>query len=261
MSGSRKGSADSFDASRTKNELPAAGIAALIRSQPVLHHRQTLSSTQKLPSHSPIGKTLDERSSRHSDVQLPSSKMPKKKTGRFLPYLKVRKRPKIVAPRPQRSEVEDRIHSAQQQKLHQLQSRLNELRRELEREQEENRTLRIIQKREERTLKKYEDQEYDVHRVARDFTREIRDVKEEIDQERQIKTQLQTQVEEQDHRYQEQRKQLRRFEKLVNEVELLEPEELQEKLKKLTKKLNQIEEKIESKVRRTNDGGKFLFFF
>lgn len=242
MSNERERSADSFDnyfnSSNKENELkPSAGIAALIKSQPVVHHRRA-TPPERLPTISPKAKPST----------VPKQKTLRKKE-RFLPYI----RSKVTIKR-KRSHIEDRIHSAQQQKFNELQSRLNELRRQLENEQEENRTLKIIQKREEQTLKKYEDQEYDIHRVARDFTNEIREVKEQLNEQREIKEKLQVQFEEREQKFVEQRKKLRHFEKLVNDVDLDDGEELKEKYQKLTKKLKQIEDKIQSKVRRLNEG-------
>lgn len=244
MSNERERSADSFDqffnASNKENELkPSAGIAALIKSQPVVHHRRA-TPPERLPSISPKAKPST----------VPKQKMQRKRE-RFLPYI----RPKVTIKR-KRSHIEDRIHSAQQQKFNELQSRLNELRRQLEKEQEENRTLIIIQKREEQTLKKYEDQEYDVHRVARDFTKEIRDVKVQLDEQREIKEKLQVEFEEREKKFHEQRKKLRHFEKLINDVDLDNGEELESKYEKLTNKLKQIEDKIHSKVRRSDEGCK-----
>lgn len=144
--------------------------------------------------------------------------------------------------------MEQRLLSAKRSKFNELQSRLTDLRRQLEAEQEENRVLRIIQKREEKTLKVYEDQEYDVHKVARDYTREIQYVKEVIDEERDTKTKLQKEVETRDEELHRKTKRIKHYEKLVNDEELDEPDELRDRLKASTKQLKHYEEKIATKV-------------
>lgn len=171
---------------------------------------------------------------------------------RFLPYIRPARRSKALPirprPKPPISEVEKRVLSAKQSKFSELQSRMADLRRQLEAEKEENRTLRIIQKREEKALKLYEDQEYDVHKVARDYTREIVYVREALDEERETKTKLQKEVETRDDELREKTKRIKHYEKLVNVEELDEPDELRDRLKAATKKVKQYEEKIATKV-------------
>ena len=156
--------------------------------------------------------------------------------------------PTRTRPKPTKSEVEQRLLSAKRSKFNELQSRLADLRRQLEAEQEENRVLRIIHKREEKTLKVYEDQEYDVHKVARDYTREIEYVKEVIDEERDTKTKLQKEVETRDDELRRKTKRIKHYEKLVNDAELDDPDELRDRLKASTKQLKHYEEKITTKV-------------
>jgi hypothetical protein len=124
----------------------------------------------------------------------------------------------------------------------------HKIRRQLENERIENKTLRLIQKREEKTLQKYEDQEYDVHKIARDYTNEIESVREEIIAERDSKFKLEQDIEEHNDKLRNQTKRLRFYEKLIDEPNLDESDELRERLKQNDKKIKKIQEKINDKV-------------
>lgn len=148
------------------------------------------------------------------------------------------------------SDVRKRVLSAQNQKFNELQSRLNELRRQLENERFENQTLRMIQKREEKALRKYEDQEYDIHKVARNYTHEIADVKDKIIDEKESQTKLEKNIEDRNEQLHDQNKRIRFYHKLVEEEpELDQSDELRQRLEEAEKKLKKYEKKIAHNVR------------
>lgn len=167
---------------------------------------------------------------------------------KLLPYIRSKNRTKRLK-KPAKTEIEQRVLSAQHEKVNELQSRLTELRRQLENERTENKTLRIIQRREEKALQKYEDQEYDVHRMARDYTLEVEEVKTKLTNEREMKIKLEKKVEDRDEILRDQTKRMKFYEKLVYEPNLDEPENLREKLKEQEKNLKKYQDKIATKVR------------
>lgn len=146
-------------------------------------------------------------------------------------------------------ENEERTSSARNNKIKTLESRLAELRRELENQRIENSTLRTIQKREEKAIKKYEEKEYDVHRIVRDFCYEIDHMKEVLTNEREVKTKLEKQIETRNEKLREQTKRLKKYEKIVQEKNLDERHELNEKLNEADKKLQEIQEKLTTQVK------------
>ncbi|CAF3747645.1 unnamed protein product [Rotaria sp. Silwood1] len=170
---------------------------------------------------------------------------------KFLPYIRPSKQRKGITkryPKDNKNEIEKRLLSAQNNKLKQLQSYINEIRRQLEEERIENRTLLLIQKREEKDLKKYTNQLEDIRLIAQDFTQEIEDVKEKINNEREIKLKLEQEIEQHDHILQNQTKRMRFFKKLlINETNLNETEQLREQLNEANKKLKKYQEIISNK--------------
>lgn len=168
---------------------------------------------------------------------------------RILPGLRPKNRTKRLK-KEVVTDVRQRIQSAQNQKYNELQSRLNELRRQLENERFENQTLRVIQKREEKALRKYEDQEYDVHKVARNYTHEIADVKEKIVSEKENQMKLEKDVEDRNVQLHDQTKRIRFYHKLVEEEpQLDQSDDLRERLKEAEKKMKKYEQKIVNNVR------------
>jgi hypothetical protein len=202
---------------------------------------------------------------RGSDSKLKASYTTTKNSTRrkekFLPYIRPKNRRKFVPKKQPKSEVEQRILSAQNEKVNKIQSQLAEIRRQLENERIENKTLRLIQKREEKTLQKYEDQEYDVHKIARDYTNEIESVREEIIAERDSKFKLEQDIEEHNDKLRNQTKRLRFYEKLIDEPNLDESDELRERLKQNDKKIKKIQEKINDKVNLYINYLVFSFYF
>ncbi|CAM4802180.1 unnamed protein product [Rotaria magnacalcarata] len=145
-----------------------------------------------------------------------------------------------------KNDTEPRGSSARNNKIKTLESRLAELRRELENQRVENSTLRTIQRREEKAIKKYEEKEYDIHRIVRDFTYEIDHMKEILTNERETKGKLEKQIEVRDDKLRDQTKRLKKYEKIVQEKNLDERHELREKLNETDKKLQEIQEKLAS---------------
>lgn len=146
--------------------------------------------------------------------------------------------------------IQQRVQSAQNKKYNELQSRLNDLRRQLESERFESQTLRMIQKREEKALRRYEDQEYDVHKIARNYTHDIADAKEKIITEKENQIKLEKNIEERNGQLHDQTKRIRFYHKLVEQEPELDPsDDLRERLKEAEKKLKKYEDKVVKNVR------------
>jgi chromosome segregation ATPase len=171
-----------------------------------------------------------------------------RRKGNHLPSIRSKNRTKRLQKETTKNEIEQRLLSAQNDKLNKLQSRLTELRLRLEQERLENKTLRSIQKREEHVLQQYEDQEYNVHRLANDYTHDIEDVKGKIELERENKFELEKEIEDRSEILRDQTKRMKFYEKLIHEPNLDEPEKLREKLKETDKKLQKYQDKIANKV-------------
>ena len=177
-----------------------------------------------------------------------------------LPYIRpAQPRRPVYPPRRQRdsgtsstkADQEKRVLSARKDKLKLMESQLAELRRQLEDQRIENSTLRNIQRREEKAIKKYEEKEYDIHRIVRDYNHEIDHIKQVLTNERETKTRLEKQMEVRDEKLREQTKRLKQFEKIVQEKNLDERFELREKLNETDKKLQDYQEKLTTHVSRT----------
>ncbi|CAF0903828.1 unnamed protein product [Rotaria sordida] len=143
-----------------------------------------------------------------------------------------------------KTEIEQRALAAQNHKIKTLESRLAELRRELEVQRVENATLRTIQRREEKAIKKYEEKEFDIHRVVRDYAHEIDYMKEVLSNERAVKIKLEKQIEVREEKLRDQTNRMKNYEKIVKEKNLDERYELREKLNETDKKLQEVQEKL-----------------
>jgi hypothetical protein len=183
-----------------------------------------------------------------------------------LPYIRpAQTRRPIVNPtrRPRESatsstkpvDQEKRVLSARNDKLKLMEGQLAALRRELEDQRIENSTLRTIQRREEKAIKKYEEKEYDIHRIVRDYNHEIDHIKQVLINERETKMKLEKQMEARDEKLREQTKRLKQFEKIVQEKNLDERHELKEKLNETDKKLQEYQEKLATHVSHTCERG------
>ena len=175
----------------------------------------------------------------------------------LLPYIKPHqsrpinypvRRQKDNLPSSATTEAEQRELSARTNKLRSLESRIAELRRELESQRIENSTLRAIQRREEKAIKKYEEKEYDIHRIVRDYTSEIDHVKEMLIIEREKKQRLEKQIEVREEKLRDQQERLKKFEHIVQEKQLDERYELKEKLVETDKKLQSLQDKLAQQV-------------
>ncbi|UJR09757.1 hypothetical protein I4U23_013984 [Adineta vaga] len=188
-----------------------------------------------------------------SDVEVKAShtvsndRSPRKE--QYLPYLRPKNRRKDVtkpAPsRPKKSEAQQRLSSAQNEKLNELRSQISLTQNQLEKERMENRTLRLIQRREEKSLRNFEDQEYSAQKVAHEFKYEIDQVKTQIRDEKVGKAELQKEVDERDEEYRDQSRRMKFYEKLItHEDEYEEYEELRDRLKEMDKQIKKVQEKI-----------------
>jgi hypothetical protein len=147
------------------------------------------------------------------------------------------------------NEAKQRVLSAQHEKLNQLQSYFAQLRQQLEDERIENKTLRSIQRREEKAIRRYEDQEYDIHKMARDYSNEVADAKEKIINERENQIKLEKEIYERDDQLRDQTKRMKFYEKLVvQESDIDDSDQLREKLQETDKKLKKYQDKIANKV-------------
>jgi chromosome segregation ATPase len=172
---------------------------------------------------------------------------------KFLPYIRPKnRRNDFKKPSPvkkTKSEAEQRLSSAQNEKLNELRSRISDVRRQLEQERFENQTLRIVQKREEKSLKTHEDQEYSAQKVTHDYKNEIEYVKEKINYEREAKVNLEKEVQDQDETLRDQTKRMKFYEKLVtHEQDYEEYDKLRQRLKETDKRLKEFQEKITKQV-------------
>ena len=147
-----------------------------------------------------------------------------------------------------KNEREEREASAKTNDLHRLEARINELRQQLAEQRMENSTLRTIQRREEKAIKKYEEKEYDVHRIVRDYTHEIDHIKHVLNNERETKMRMEKQIETRDDKLRDQTQLLKKYEKIVKEKNLDERYELKEKLEETDKKLQTFQEKVVHQV-------------
>lgn len=183
-----------------------------------------------------------------------------------LPYIRAAQtRRPVVNPtrRPRESatssiktgDQDKRVASARNDKLKLMEGQLAALRRELEDQRIENSTLRTIQRREEKAIKKYEEKEYDIHRIVRDYNQEIDHIKQVLINERETKMRLEKQMEARDEKLREQTKRLKKFEKIVQEKNLDERHELREKLNETDKKLQDYQEKLATHVSDTGELG------
>ena len=176
-----------------------------------------------------------------------------------LPYIRpAQTRRAVVNPtrRPRESatssiktgDLDKRAASARNDKLKLMEGQVAALRRQLEDQRIENSTLRTIQRREEKAIKKYEEKEYDIHRIVRDYNQEIDHIKQVLINERETKMRLEKQMEARDEKLREQTKRLKQFEKIVHEKNLDERYELREKLNETDKKLQEYQEKLATHV-------------
>ncbi|CAF3383441.1 unnamed protein product [Rotaria socialis] len=172
---------------------------------------------------------------------------------RFLPNIRPPKHRKGILKRPtkdHRSEFEKRITSAKRHQMNQLNSCIAEVRRQLEEERVENRTLRLIKHREEKELTKFAGQEEDLLLVLRNFSNEIEQVKEQITHEREANVKLEKQMAHRDRILNDQKRRMRVYIKLIDEQDLDDAEELRERLKKTNKKLKQNQEQLSNQEKQ-----------
>lgn len=160
------------------------------------------------------------------------------------------RRRKDVISNSAKSEHEQRALSAKHDKLRGLEARIAELRRELDEQRIENSTLRTIQRREEKAIKKYEEKEYDIHRIVRDYTNQIEHIRSTLATERENKQRLEKQMEHREEKLREQKEKLKKYETIVQEKNLDERFELKEKLNQADKKLQTYQEKLVHHVKR-----------
>ena len=151
-------------------------------------------------------------------------------------------------PKKSKNNFEARLLSAQNNKIKDLRSSLTNLRRQLEEERIETRTLHMIKAREDKALKQHQDDEYDKYKVTVNFTYEMKHIQDKIIDEREEKLRLQKELECKDGILRHQAKQMKFFEKLVNE-NLDESDELHKRLKEADKNCEKSHEKVLNQVK------------
>jgi DNA repair exonuclease SbcCD ATPase subunit len=223
---------------------------------------------QKHSSLPPPKQHLSRISRRGSDSELkksytvtrqikPKNEPPKRRKENTLPYIRPQpirpaafpiRRHKEILSSSAKNEKEEREASAKTNDLKRLESRIAELRRQLEEQRIENSTLRTIQRREEKAIKKYEEKEYDIHRIIRDYTHEIDYIKDVLSNERETKARMEKQIENRDEVLRDRTERLKKYEKIVQEKHLDERYELQKKLEETDKKLQTYQEKLANQV-------------
>ena len=245
--------ADFDDADEDETAVKSAQPAARVRSRtPTREAPRRRGSDSELKSSYTIGS----RRHRSTNDKVPRRNPPLPLANRPKPI----HRPPVAKPIPrQRKESRDssskgteildrRILSAKNEKLKNLESQIMQLQREIEAQRIENATLRTIQRREEKAIKKYEEKEYDVHKIVRDYNQEIEHIKDVLQREREKKQRLERQIEVRDEKLRDQSKKLKEFEKIVHDKNLDERHELKEKLNEVDKKLKEYEEKLAKQV-------------
>lgn len=193
-------------------------------------------------------------------VTLPSKTnkdAPKRRPNNVLPYIRSQqsrpaaypiRRHREILSNSAKNEHEERQTSARTNDLNRLEGRIAELRRQLADQRIENSTLRTIQRREEKAIKKYEEKEYDIHRIVRDYTHEIDHIKDVLHRERENKMRMEKQIEMRDDKLRDQTQILKKYEKVVKEKNLDERYELKEQLAETDKKLQTFQEKVSTQV-------------
>ncbi|CAF1557512.1 unnamed protein product, partial [Didymodactylos carnosus] len=143
-----------------------------------------------------------------------------------------------------KGEVERRLLSAQNTKLKTLENKIAELKLDLDTIRVENHTLKTIQRREEMALKKYENQDYDIQRILKEYTSEIQHTKELLFNEKQSKLKLEKTIDSKDEILRDTKKRLKYYEKITMEKNLDERYEMKEKLKESDRKYQELLEKL-----------------
>ena len=191
----------------------------------------------------------------------PNNNAPKRQPRNLLPYVRPQQARPAAYPIRRHREIlstsakndhEERQASARTNELNRLEGRISELRRQLADQRIENSTLRTIQRREEKAIKKYEEKEYDIHRIVRDYTHEIDHIKDVLNRERENKMRIEKQIETRDEKLRDQTQILKKYEKVVKEKNLDERYDLKEKLVETDKKLQTFQEKLASQVNETS---------
>ncbi|CAF1427377.1 unnamed protein product [Adineta steineri] len=222
-------------------------------AQPAKANESDIDDKKKPNSQPPPKQRPQEAPRRTSDSEVkasyttPSDGTPRKAP--YLPYIRPRNRQKPVAEsRPSRqtkSDAEQRVSSAQDEKLKDLRSRLLLIRQQLEEERIENKTLRKIKKREDKSLQNYEDQEYSARKVAQEYQNEIEYYKTQIHDEKEAKMNIQKEADERDQTLRDQTKRVKFYEKLIaTEDDYDDYDDLRERFKETDKSLKKFEEKI-----------------
>ncbi|RNA41553.1 lebercilin isoform X1 [Brachionus plicatilis] len=172
-----------------------------------------------------------------------------------------RKRPNVVQrrtgarnlpprqqPRPQTEQISQtamRVMSAQRLKNNDLNNRLKELMKEMEKLREENKMLTRVHKREERALKNLENQEHDVGRMVRNHLDETNVLKEQIKKIKGENKKLTTTLIEKDEEIRAMKKKNDEMKKLLVDKKLFDNAELSKRLETSERDLANYKSKYE----------------
>ncbi|CAF0850593.1 unnamed protein product [Brachionus calyciflorus] len=143
------------------------------------------------------------------------------------------------------SQTTMRIMSAQRLKNNDLNNRLKELTKELEKIKEENKLLQRVHKREEKALKNLENQEHDVSRMIRNHLDEANSLKETIKSLKSDNKRLTSTLIEKDEEIRAMKKKNDDMKKILNDKKLFDNVELNKKLDACEKDLETYKSKYE----------------
>lgn len=140
--------------------------------------------------------------------------------------------------------VVDRVLSANRNKVTKLESRLSQLIKELTKEREENKTLRIIQHRQERKLDKVIGEEAELPQLLVKHSAEVKSLRERIRRLQDSSHDKDEKLNEQDRTILKLKDKCKYYRELCEKEELTEKAELQKKISKAEESLSKRDEEI-----------------
>ncbi|CAF0944889.1 unnamed protein product [Didymodactylos carnosus] len=152
-----------------------------------------------------------------------------------------------------KGEVEPGLLSAQNTKMKILENKIAELKLALDTIRMENHTLKTIQRREEMAIKKYENQDYDIQRVIKDYTSETQYFKELLFNEKQLKLRLEKTVDSKNEKLRDTQQRLKYYEKIASENHLDERYAMKEKIQQTDRKYQELLGRLTTQEKHTEN--------
>lgn len=140
--------------------------------------------------------------------------------------------------------VVDRVLSANRHKVTKLESRLSQLIKELTKEKEENRTLRLIQHRQEKKLEKVIGEEAELPQLLVKHTAEVKSLRERLRKVQEVAHQKDEKLNEQNKVILKLRDKCKYYKDLCDNDELTEKAEMQKNLSQMQDNLKKRDEEI-----------------